>query len=229
MNGQWLSTLTPSNIAAAAAGGGADALPSSEALEVEAIKRGMPPLEQCLRRCPRCLQGVPIRSMMCPHCQYLIPVSAKAMARREMKEAALQGQGVTINGAQAGYSTAATPAAVAAGAAAAAAASPGYYPVLPEQIAEAPVAEATVAEITAAEVTGVEAGGSDSDEPRRRQKRKRQSTKKGSMTATEEELAELDEGMEDEEPVSWKKSSGQRGRSGDLTSYLRYDIFLLVV
>ncbi|CAN0540186.1 unnamed protein product, partial [Ectocarpus sp. 12 AP-2014] len=47
----------------------------------------MPPLDTCLRRCPRCLQGVPIRSMMCPHCQYHIPASAKAMARRELKEA----------------------------------------------------------------------------------------------------------------------------------------------
>lgn len=180
--------------AVAGGGGGADVLPSSEALEVEAMKRGMPPLEQCLRRCPRCLQGVPIRSMMCQHCQYLIPVSAKAMARREMKEAAaLQGQAMAVNGARAGYGTGATPAAVAAGAGG------GYYGGSPVQGADG---------------AGEDGGGSDSDEPRRRQKRKRQSTKKGNMTATEEELAELDEGIEDEEPVSWKKSTGQRGRSG---------------
>ncbi|CAM9924239.1 unnamed protein product, partial [Ectocarpus fasciculatus] len=30
------------------------------------------------------------------------------------------------------------------------------------------------------------------------------------MTATEEELAELDEGLSDDEPVSWRKTSGQR-------------------
>ncbi len=49
--------------AAAAAGGGgeADVLPSAEELEAEAMKRGMPPLDTCLRRCPRCLQGIPIR------------------------------------------------------------------------------------------------------------------------------------------------------------------------
>ena len=94
-------------------------LPSSEALEVEAMKRGMPPLEQCLRRCPRCLQGVPIRSMMCQHCQYLIPVSAKAMARREMKEAAAihgqQQQGVMSNGVAAVAAAAAAAAATAGG------------------------------------------------------------------------------------------------------------------
>lgn len=44
-------------------GGGASAggLPSSDDLEAEATKRGLPPLDTCLRRCPRCLQGVPIR------------------------------------------------------------------------------------------------------------------------------------------------------------------------
>ena len=50
--------------AAAAAAGGrveADVLPTSEELEAEAVRRGMPPLDTCLRRCPRCLQGVPIR------------------------------------------------------------------------------------------------------------------------------------------------------------------------
>lgn len=109
-----------------------------------------------------------------------------------MKEAALQGQPHPVNGVRGGYSTGATTApAVAVGA------EGGFYGGSPQQ--EVPVAQG---------------GGSDSDEPRRRQKRKRQSTKKGNMTATEEELAELDEGMEDEEPVSWKKTTGQRGRSG---------------
>lgn len=160
-------------------------LPSSEELELEAMKRGMPPLEQCLRRCPRCLEGVPIRSMMCQHCQYLIPVSAKAMARREMKEAAaLRGQqgGIAANGGLVGH------------------AARGEHGV------EA-VAGVASAGGGAGAGTGV-TGGSDSDE-RPRQKRKRQSTKKGN-TATEEELAELDEGLSEDEPVSWRKSSGQR-------------------
>lgn len=109
-----------------------------------------------------------------------------------MKEAALQGQTHPVNGVRAGYSTGATMAPVVP-------VDPvgGYYGGSPGQ--DVPLAQG---------------GGSDSDEPQRRQKRKRQSTKKGNMTATEEELAELDEGMEDEEPVSWKKTTGQRGRSG---------------
>lgn len=167
--------------------GTVDVLPSSEALEVEAMKRGMPPLEQCLRRCPRCLQGVPIRSMMCSHCQYVIPASAKAMARREMKVAAMHGGGqhaAVMNG---GYGSTGSPTASGGG---------GYrnYP--------SPRAGGAG--------RGGREGGSDSDEPQPRQKRRRQSTKKGNMTATEEELAELDEGLEDEEPVSWRKSSAQR-------------------
>ena len=159
-------------------------LPSSEELEIEAMKRGMPPLEHCLRRCPRCLQGVPIRSMMCQHCQYLIPVSAKAIARREMKEAAaLKGQqGVVANGGPAG-------------------------PAGSDDRKGG--GEAGVAVVRPGTEAVGDAGGSDSDE-RPRQKRKRQSTKKGMMTATEEELAELDEGLSEEEQVSWRKSSGQR-------------------
>ncbi|CAN0131795.1 unnamed protein product, partial [Ascophyllum nodosum] len=164
--------------------GGGDVLPSSEELEIEAMKRGMPPLEHCLRRCPRCLQGVPIRSMMCQHCQYLIPVSAKAIARREMKEAAaLKGQqGVVANGGPAG-------------------------PAGSDDRKGG--GEAGVAVVRPGTEAVGDAGGSDSDE-RPRQKRKRQSTKKGMMTATEEELAELDEGLSEEEQVSWRKSSGQR-------------------
>lgn len=200
-----------------AAGGGAnitnEMLPSSEALEVEAMRRGMPPLEQCLRRCPRCLQGVPIRSMMCQHCQYLIPVSAKAIARREMKEAAQQqhGSGHTMmnnggggfpnqvnqaDGGGSGYG--------------------GGYPVTATPQAGGALqgpgpGAAAVAETGA----GGGGGGSDSDERKPRVKRKRQSTKKGLTTATEEELKELDEGMSsEEEPVSWRKSSTNRGRSG---------------
>lgn len=170
--------------------GNADALPSSEELEIKAMGLGMPPLEQCLRRCPRCLQGVPIRSMMCSHCQYSIPVSAKAMARREMKEAAQQGSGIN-GGAGYGGNIGAAMAYDRGGGGGC-----GNSPSNPEPL-------------------GGE-GGSDSDGPKPRQKRRRQSTKKGNMTATEEELAELDEGLEDDEPVSWKKTSAQRRTGGAL-------------
>ncbi|CAM9554270.1 unnamed protein product, partial [Scytosiphon promiscuus] len=169
-------------------GGGASAvaLPSSEDLEAEAAKRGMPPLDTCLRRCPRCLQGVPIRSMVCQHCQYQIPVSAKTMARREMKEAALQhqsggsGGGMAANGGGAGGAE-----------------YDGYRQPAGQDYQN--------------RQTEPEAAAPEEDSPERpRQKRKRQCTKKGMTTATEEELAELDEGLSDEEPVSWRKTSGQR-------------------
>lgn len=61
---------------------------------------------------------------------------------------------------------------------------------------------------------GGDGEGSDSEERPRRQKRRRQSTKKGPMTATEAELAELDEGLGEDENTSWKKSSGQRRSTG---------------
>lgn len=168
--------------------GNADVLPSSEELEIKAMGLGMPPLEQCLRRCPRCLQGVPIRSMMCSHCQYSIPVSAKAMARREMKEAAQQGSGINGGCSYAGNVGPAMSYGRSGGS------GYGNSPMKSEGLGGG--------------------GGSDSDGAKPRQKRRRQSTKKGNMTATEEELAELDEGLEEDEPVSWKKTSGQR-RTGE--------------
>lgn len=192
MNGQWPvgSPMYP-------VAGVGDVIPSSEALEEEAMRRGMPPLDQCLRRCPRCLQGVPIRSMNCQFCQYSIPVSAKAMARREMKEAALQQEhtnGMSVGGGAgvAGYSSTA----VYGGG--------GHF--------VAPTAALPHSQRNAGVEDG-DAGGNSEEEVglgARRQKRKRQSTTKGTMTATEEDLAELDEGVEDEEPVSWRKSTGKR-------------------
>ncbi|CAM9564509.1 unnamed protein product, partial [Choristocarpus tenellus] len=64
--------------------------PSAEQLEAEALRRGMQPLVMCLRRCPHCLEGVPIRSRMCSYCHFMIPPSAKAAARKEAQEAANQ-------------------------------------------------------------------------------------------------------------------------------------------
>lgn len=119
--------------------------------------------------------------MMCPHCQYQIPVSAKTMARREMKEAAAghhAGGAMAANGGGAGYDGYRQPGA-----------GQQYQSRQPEE----------------------EVAGAEEESPERpRQKRKRQCTKKGMTTATEEELAELDEGLSDEEPVSWRKTSGQR-------------------
>lgn len=138
----------------------------------------------CLR-CPFHPPSVSPDSMTCPHCQYHIPVSAKALARREMKEAAMlhhPGSGMILNGggAAGGYDGYHRPA--------------GGHPQHQQHQAQA--------------------GGGEESPERPRQKRKRQSTKKGMMTATEEELAELDEGLSDDEPVSWKKSSNQR-RAGN--------------
>lgn len=139
-------------------------------------------LPACLPACLRCPFHPPSLSpdsMTCPHCQYHIPVSAKALARREMKEAAMlhhPGSGMMMNGggAAGGYD--------------------GYHPQHQQHQAQA--------------------GRGEESPERPRQKRKRQSTKKGMLTATEEELAELDEGLSDDEPVSWKKSSNQR-RAGN--------------
>ncbi len=127
-------------------------------------------------------------SMTCPHCQYAIPVSAKALARREMKEAAVHHAGMMANGggaAAAGYD--------------------GYnHPQAGQHMRQ-----------QYQQGGGAGGGGDEPESPERpRQKRKRQSTKKGMMTATEEELAELDEGLSDEEQTSWRKSSNQR-RAGE--------------
>ena len=124
--------------------------------------------------------------MTCPHCQYHIPASAKALARRELKEAAAMNPhgGMMANGGAAagGYDGYRHPQA--------------GHPMHHQQY-QHPQAGA--------------GRGEEAESPERpRQKRKRQSTKKGMMTATEEELAELDEGLSDEEQVSWKKSSNQR-------------------
>lgn len=127
--------------------------------------------------------------MNCPHCQYHIPVSAKALARREMKEAAMHHQahpgGMMMNGGGGGYD--------------------GYRQGHPSHLHQ----------------QHQQAQAAEESPERPRQKRKRQSTKKGMMTATEEELAELDEGLSDDEPVSWRKSSNQR-RAGENCCMCRY-------
>lgn len=134
-------------------------------------------------------------SMTCPHCQYPIPASAKAQARREMKEAALHhGAGMMANGG--------TAAAVSGGG------YDGYQQAEHQQQQQQAVAGG--------------ADGMDDSAEKPRQKRKRQSTKKGLMTATEEELAELDEGLSDDEPVSWRKSANQRRAGNFFFSVLRY-------
>lgn len=139
--------------------------------------------------------------MMCQHCQYQIPVSAKTMARREMKEAALQHQST---GGGAG---------VMAANGVAGAEYDGYrQPAAQQQQQQHYQASQPEQEVTAA--------APEADSPERpRQKRKRQCTKKGMTTATEEELAELDEGLSDEEPVSWRKTSGQRRAGWKLCTY----------
>lgn len=172
--------------------GSAEALPSPEELEVKAMSLGLPPLEQCLRRCPRCLQGVPIRSMTCPHCQFSIPISAKTMAKREIKDAAQLSPGVA-GGMNGGYGGNARASAMAYGR--------GAYDNVPS-------------DVLGQDGGGDDGGGSDSEERPRREKRRRQSTKKGPMTATEAELAELDEGLGEDEATSWKKTSGQRRSTG---------------
>lgn len=129
--------------------------------------------------------------MTCPHCQYSMPTSAKAQAHRDIKDATLHhADGMMVNG----------------GSATAAAASGGVHDGYQQAGHEQ---QQQQQEVAAAAASGG-GGGMDDAVEKPRQKRKRQSTKKGLMTATAEELAELDEGLSDDEPVSWRKSGNQR-------------------
>ncbi|CAN0018086.1 unnamed protein product, partial [Discosporangium mesarthrocarpum] len=165
--------------------GNGGVMPSAEQLEAEALRRGKQPLVMCLRRCPHCLEGVPIRSRMCSYCHFMIPPSAKAAARKEAQDAANQG---------------------------------GNGSATQQTVSPDPTGTGAIGSNNRAGGMGGAGGGGEeevAEAPRRR--RKRQVSKKGLMTATEEEMAELDEGLEEDEPVSWRKSIGQRGRSGRVT------------